>query len=135
MAAHLEPRILARWMGAPEMPLAACEVEARAGGRWRMAWARPDGSQCWAGGTIAELGPDRLVMSEAHRPDWTQGPLRVTLEVREHDERIWLRRTIAFATPAARDALAGAMTPGLKAAYARLQAAMDAEDEKEGRAP
>ncbi|QYK40681.1 MAG: SRPBCC domain-containing protein [Paracoccaceae bacterium] len=129
MKAHLDPAILAAWMGSPEMPLSVCEVDARAGGRYRMAWTRPDGSQSWMAGTILELAADRLVMTELHRPDWTHGELRVTLQVKDQDERAWLRRVVEFSSPAARGELAAAMSPGLKSCYGRLQAAMDAADE------
>lgn len=128
LRAHLEPALLSKWMGAPEMPLEVCEIEAKAGGRWRLCWVRPDGSKSWAAGNVVEVGEDRLVMTEEHRPDWTHGPCRVTVQVKDHDDKGWVRRLVEFQTPAVRDEVAAAMAPGLQAAYARLGKALDEEE-------
>lgn len=127
MRAHVEPALLARWMGAEVMPLEVCEFEARAGGRWRFCWTRPDGSKAWAAGKVLELGGDRMVMTEEHRPDWTHGPCRVTVQVKDHADKGWVRRLVEFTSPAARDEVMGAMAPGLTAAYGRIGKALEDE--------
>lgn len=125
LAALLDPALLAQWMGAQEMPLDPCEVDARQGGRYRMAWTRPDGSKAWMAGHFLELARGRIVATELHRPDWTQGELRVTTEVRDHDGRGHLRRIVEFGSPAARNATVGTMAPGTMAGFDRLAAVLE----------
>jgi uncharacterized protein YndB with AHSA1/START domain len=127
LAAFLDPALLTQWMGAPEMPLSVCEVDAQAGGRYRMAWTRPDGSQAWMAGRFAEIAPGRIVASEIHRPDWTQGEMQVTTDVVDHEGRGHLRRIVEFGTPEARNATMGTMAPGTIAGFDRLEALLGQE--------
>lgn len=127
--ALLDPELLMKWMGAPEMPLSVCEVDARAGGRYRMAWTRPDGSKAWMAGTFIDIGPAHVVATELHRPDWTGGEMRVTTQVKDHEDRGWLRRVVAFSSPEARNLAMGAMAPGVKASLDRLEAVLTEEEE------
>ncbi len=121
MAALLDPALLPQWMGAPDMPLSVCEVDARAGGRYRMAWTRPDGSEAWMAGHFVDVAPAKIVATEIHRPDWTHGEMRVTTEARDHDGRGHLRRIVEFGSPAARNATMGTMAPGTATGFDRLE--------------
>ncbi|HMO09782.1 MAG TPA: SRPBCC domain-containing protein [Paracoccaceae bacterium] len=115
-----DPEMLAKWMGAPEAPLKVCEVDARPGGRFRLAWAFPDGTQAWSAGVFETLAEDRIGHTEAHRPDWTGGETRVVKQIRAHEGRTWLRQATRFSGPMARGAALGSMAPGVQASWARL---------------
>lgn len=129
MPALLDPEILRKWIGAPEMPLSVCEVEARAGGRYRFGWDHPNGAKSWMAGAFLEVGPAKIVATEAHRPDWTGGEMRVTTELRDHQDRGWLRRIIEFSTPAARNQAIGTLAPGAKASFDRLEKLLTEDEE------
>lgn len=115
-----DPDKIRAWMGAPEAPLKVCEVDARPGGRFRLAWAFPDGAEAWSAGVFDTLAEDRIGHTEAHRPDWTGGETRVLKEVRAHEGRSWLRQTIQFSGPLARGSALGTMAAGMQASWARL---------------
>lgn len=129
--AHLDPAKLAQWMGAPEMPLSVCEVDAKPGGRWRMAWTRPDGTQSWIAGVFAEVSDSRIAFTEFHRPDWVGGETRVIIEARDHDDRAHLRRVVTFSTPQARGQAIGTMAAGHKACLDRLETLLGADEDEE----
>jgi uncharacterized protein YndB with AHSA1/START domain len=129
MPALTDPEILRKWIGAPEMPLSVCEVDARPGGRYRIAWDHPNGTKSWMAGVFVEVSPTRIVATEAHRPDWTGGEMRVTTELRDHQDRGWLRRTIDFSTPAARNLAIGTLAPGAKASFDRLEKVLTEDEE------
>lgn len=120
MKALTDPEMLRAWMGAPEAPLSVCEVDARPGGRFRLAWSFPDGAQAWSAGVFDTLAEDRIGHSEVHRPDWTGGETRVLKQVRAHEGRSWLRQTTLFSGPMARGAALGTMAAGMRSSWARL---------------
>ncbi len=129
--AHLDPEQLPKWMGAPEMPLALCEVDARPGGRYRMAWTRPDGSQSWIAGHFVEIAEARIAFTEYHRPDWVGGETQVIVEARDHDDRAFLRKIVTFSSPQARGKAIGAMAPGTAACLDRLEVLLGSTEEEE----
>jgi uncharacterized protein YndB with AHSA1/START domain len=129
MPAFTDPDILRKWIGGPGMPLSVCEVDARPGGRYRICWDHPDGTKSWMAGVFHEVTPTRIVATEAHRPDWTGGEMRVTTELRDHEDRGWLRRTIDFTTPAARNQAIGTLAPGTRASFDRLEKVLTEEEE------
>ncbi|MFN4159879.1 MAG: SRPBCC domain-containing protein [Gemmobacter sp.] len=127
--AMLDPELLPKWMGAPEMPVTTCEVDARPGGRYRIAWTQPNGAKSWMAGRLIDIGPDRIVATEIHRPDWTGGEMRVTTQVKDHEDRGWLRRIVEFSSPAARNQAMGTMAPGTKAGFDRLEKLLTEDEE------
>lgn len=120
LKALTDPGVMAKWMGAPQAPLKLCEVDARPGGRFRLAWAFPDGAEAWSAGVFDTLAEDRIGHTEAHRPDWTGGETRVLKQVRAHEGRTWLRQTTLFSGPMARGSALGTMAAGVQASWARL---------------
>jgi uncharacterized protein YndB with AHSA1/START domain len=61
--AYSAPEHLTLWFGPPDYPLTLCEVDFRAGGRYRFAMTGPDGKQGPPfGGEYLEIVPDRKIV-------------------------------------------------------------------------
>jgi uncharacterized protein YndB with AHSA1/START domain len=122
LTAFLDPDWVREWMGAPEMPLEICDLDVQVGGRFRCAWALPDGTKSWVGGVYDELTETTIGHTELWRPDWTGGDTYVHRTVAPVDGGTLMRSVITFATPAARGNAMGTMAPGMKNSWARLEA-------------
>ena len=120
--AFLDPEMMRAWMGAEAMPLEICDCDPQVGGRFRHAWALPDGSKSWCAGTFAAVEHDHLVHTEVWKPDWTGGETRVVKHVKVADQRTHLRMQITYATTDARNGAMAAMATGLRNAWDRLEA-------------
>ena len=120
--AFLDPEMIRLWMGAEAMPLEVCDCDPQAGGRFRHAWALPDGSKSWCAGSFTAVEHDHLVHSEVWKPDWTGGETRVVKHVQVVGERTHLRMQITYATTDARNGAMAAMGTGLRNAWDRLEA-------------
>lgn len=117
------PEILSRWMIGPDgWALTVCEVDLRAGGRFRYEWTKPSGTTMGMGGTFDEIAPpSRIVHREIFDTDWTGGETVVTTELEQRGGVTHMTLTVRYATTAARDAaLATGMTSGMEMSYARL---------------
>lgn len=125
-----DPEQVRQWMGAPEMPLQVCEVDARPGGRFRMSWTFPDGGTSWLAGTFSEIAPERLAHVEMVRPDWTGGEVQVLRQIRAHEGRTWLRQTSRYRDALMRGQVLGAAGPGLRASWTRLAVLLGSKAEK-----
>jgi uncharacterized protein YndB with AHSA1/START domain len=120
--AFLDPEMIRAWMGAPEMPLEVCECDPQAGGRFRHAWALPDGTKSWVAGSFLAIEHDHMIHSEVWKPDWTGGETRVVKQVAVAEGRTHLRMQVTYATTEARNAALAAMATGLRNAWDRLEA-------------
>ena len=66
-AAWTDPDQFVQWMCPPGFGLDRCELDARAGGVWRVHGYKPDGSHFAKSGTYLEVKrPERLVFTWAH---------------------------------------------------------------------
>jgi uncharacterized protein YndB with AHSA1/START domain len=120
--AHLDADLMRQWYGSDAYPVAAVEVDARVGGRFRIAWTTPDGSPLELIGHYESLSPTRIVHVEHFLPDWTQGPARVVTDFIATGARTQVRTVITYTSPAARDAVgASGMAEGMAATYDRLE--------------
>lgn len=73
--AWTRPEILARWWGPHHTRATEAEIDARAGGRFRIVLTEDGGARHEVSGTYAEVTPpERLVFSWA----WTHAPERVS---------------------------------------------------------
>lgn len=120
-AAWTEPEHLKRWMTGPDgwtMPV--CEVDLRAGGRYRYVYRGPDGMEMQLTGGFSEVSPpERVVASESWGPEWPETVN--TIEFTEHGDRTTVTLTMLFTTMEGRDAaLASGMDQGMAASYDRL---------------
>lgn len=125
--ALLEPALVRQWMSSAEYPMTGLEIDARIGGRFRFAWAMPDGSTLAVSGQYTELGVTRIAHVETFEPDWTGGPAEVVTTLTEAGGRTVVRVEITYASPEARDAVAASgMSEGMAATYDQLEALLAA---------
>jgi uncharacterized protein YndB with AHSA1/START domain len=73
------PELLRRWHGARGWNLVSCEVDLRAGGRWRFVSRGPGGEEMGHGGVYLEVAPpERIVYTETFDDPWYAGECLVT---------------------------------------------------------
>ena len=127
--AYTEPQLLQRWLlGPPGWSMVVCEMDVRAGGRYRWRWrSDSDGSEFGFAGTFREVVPEsRLVHSEAYDPGTLGGQYLaseavVTVTFDEANEATTVTTLMDFGSKEARDAaMATGMTGGMEQSYRRL---------------
>jgi len=59
--AWTNPKHLARWFGPKTFTNPVCEVDARAGGKWRIVMRAPDGTEYPCGGVYEEVRPPEFL--------------------------------------------------------------------------
>lgn len=118
-----EPELIRRWLGAPERPMTACDVDLRPGGAIRYAW---DGMALT--GAFHEIDPPtadrpgRMVHTELFEPDWTGGSTTVTTTLAPEGAGTLLTMDILYSGPEGRDAtMASGMGDGMRYGYAALE--------------
>jgi uncharacterized protein YndB with AHSA1/START domain len=129
--AYTEVALVQRWLlGPPEWSMSVCEMDVRAGGRYRWRWRNDaDGSEFGFGGTYREVQPpSRLVHTEAYDPgtvayDYPLNESIVTISFTEHAGITTVTTMIDYGSQEARDAaLATGMTDGMEQSYQLLDA-------------
>lgn len=122
--AYLEPDLITRWLGNPDMPLVTCLINPVPGGEFRYAWHMADGTDLSVTGMFAEVSPSRIVHSELFDPDWTGGPTLVTTDITPDGAGCTVRMEIVYATPEVRDRVMTTtmMEAGMKGAFDRMAA-------------
>jgi len=126
--------LLRRWFGGPPgWHLDVCEIDARAGGKYRYVWAGSNGEVMGMGGTILEcVAPERLVATETFDQAWYEGSGTSSIVLSEEDGKTTLRLTVQYDSKAVRDhVLSFPATTGVEMGYDRLAEWMAGE---EGRA-
>lgn len=119
--AFTKPALIKRWLLGPdgwEMP--TCEVDLRAGGKWRYGWAQPDGSGAFEmHGEYLEVSPFSRIVHTEHFED--NPPATTTITFVEADGRTTMTTTMRLVSQEARDAvLEIGMTDGAGRSYERL---------------
>lgn len=124
---HTKPELVQKWLlGPPGWSMPLCEIDLKAGGRYRYLWRSDDGSnEFGVSGAFHEIDrPRRIVHSETM--DGVPGEALCTLTLDESDARTTLTMTMRFETQAERDrALESGMTDGMSASYDRLESSID----------
>ena len=124
--AMTEPEHLRRWLGDEQHPLTTCEMDVRAGGRFRWVFGDPDSQQSMGvSGSFEEVDfPQRLVSREQF--DDFPGPSVNTLLLEPlGEDRTAMTLTVRYPDQATRDGwVASGMTDGLGQGYDRLDAVL-----------
>ncbi len=92
------------WMLGPDgWPMPVCEIDLRAGGRWRFAWRRSDGAEVGMHGRYRAVTPRRrVVYTEALVGDSAETLNTVLFS--EEDGKTTITYTVRYGSPEARDA-------------------------------
>jgi len=119
--AFSKPEILKRWFGPRGWSLITCDVDARAGGRFRFVLRAPDGHEIGMRGAYRELSPPaRSVHTESF--DDFPGESQVTSVFTEQDGYTTLVATILYPSREIRDAvIKSGMEHGAAESYDKLE--------------
>ena len=119
---HTKPEHLKKWLlGPPGWSMPVCEIDLRAGGRYRYLWRSDEnGREFGVQGQFREVSaPTRIVHTESM--DGRPGEALCTLELSESANQTELTLTMQFASKEERDAaLESGMTDGMSVSYDRL---------------
>jgi uncharacterized protein YndB with AHSA1/START domain len=123
--AYTKPELVKRWLLGPDgwsMPV--CEIDLRAGGKYRYVWKNnADGQEMGMGGVYREVvSPHRIVASEVFDEAWYPGEALDTIVLVEQGGKTTLTQTILYDSRETRDAvLKSPMKTGMAASYDRLE--------------
>jgi uncharacterized protein YndB with AHSA1/START domain len=118
--AWTKPELLKRWLGVFNgWTLAVCEIDLRAGGKYRYVWRHPERGDMGAGGVYREVSrPDKLVQTEVFDDPWYPGEALITSVLVERDGTTTFTSTMLYESREARDGvLASPMERGVRASY------------------
>jgi len=103
-----KPDVLRSWYGPQGWTLVDCEIDLRAGGKWRFVTRQPSGREIVQFGVFIEIvAPVRFTRTERWL-DWDCGEVVVTTELREHEGRTTLTSTTRYPSTQVRDELIAA---------------------------
>ena len=119
---HTKPELLQKWLlGPPGWSMPVCEIDLRAGGRYRYVWRNDeDGREFGVQGEFHEISaPSRIVNVETM--DGVPGEALGTATFETSDGGTLFTLTLQFESQALRDgALESGMTHGMSLSYDRL---------------
>lgn len=125
--AFTEPKLVRKWLGGhPGWTMPVCEMDVRAGGRYRWRWrSDADGKEFGFFGTFSEIdAPKRIVHTETFDPGnfgGEMGECVVTTELMEAGGITTMKTSIVYASKEARDgAIKTGMTDGMELSYQNL---------------
>ena len=127
--AYTEPELVRQWMlGPPGWSMPVCEMDVRAGGRFRWRWRSDQGSEEFGfSGTYREVQPPAtIVHTEAYEPGTVGGsypgnPALVRVTFAEDAGVTTVTTLVDFGSKEARDnAVATGMTDGMEQSYQLL---------------
>jgi uncharacterized protein YndB with AHSA1/START domain len=116
-----KPEHVGRWKAPPGVEMVACEIDVRAGGKWRVVYRRPNGDEFGFHGEYHEaVAPERYVRTFVMNGTTGEAIETVVLTEAGAGKTLITTKT-AYETAAIRDAVAqhGAPT-GMEGAYALL---------------
>ena len=121
--AFTKPELVSRWLLGPDgwtMPV--CEIDLRAGGRYRYVW-RKDKTEMSLGGTYrVVVRPERIVHTEKFEQPWYEGEALVTTAFVEQGGKTTVSMTISYDSRQTRDTvLKSGMERGVARSYERLE--------------
>lgn len=126
--AMTRPELLKRWLfGPPGWEMTVCEVDLRAGGKFRYGWRHAKGHEMAMGGTFVEVvAPERIVQTEKFDEAWYPGEMTATMELHEEGRRTVMTMRLVYELPEGRAAaLKTPMADGMSLGYDRLAAVLE----------
>ncbi|MGA8490293.1 MAG: SRPBCC family protein [Terriglobales bacterium] len=123
--AYTKPELIKQWLLGPDgwsMPV--CEVDLRAGGKYRYVWkSDADGREMGMGGIYREVAaPERIVVTEVFDEAWYPGEAVDTIVLVEKAGKTTLTQTILYNSRETRNAvLKSPMQTGMAASYDKLE--------------
>ncbi|WP_216824652.1 SRPBCC domain-containing protein [Paragemmobacter aquarius] len=127
LRAHIDPDILPRWLGTPDLSLSVGHVDPRPGGRFDIEARFPEGPRSVASGQFVDLAETRIRLEARLDTGIFAGiaprPVQITLEIEAEAHGTRLTLSLRFADRTTRDAaLNGSLAATLDRAYSRLDA-------------
>lgn len=121
--AMIDPDALKQWLhGPPGWSLTVCDVEKKAGGKYRFVWTDGNGAAMGMSGVYREYEPPtRVVNTQVFDMDCTGSEVIGTLVVTEAAGKTYMTNTLLYPSREARDAVfASPMGQGMACGYTML---------------
>lgn len=122
--AYTNPELVKQWLGVfGGWSLDVCEIDLRAGGKYRYVWNNTNGSSMAMGGEYRKVArPDLIVATEKFDDPWYEGEAIDTTTFVEKDGKTTLTTTTLYASKEIRDnVLKSPMEHGVAASYDKLE--------------
>lgn len=122
--AYTNPELVKQWLGVfGGWSLDVCEIDLRAGGKYRYVWNNTNGSSMAMGGEYRKVArPDLIVATEKFDDPWYEGEAIDTTTFVEKDGKTTLTTTTLYASKEIRDnVLKSPMEGGVAASYDKLE--------------
>jgi len=123
--AYTKPDLIKKWLlGPDDWSMPVCEIDLRAGGKYRYVWKDDSkGTEMGMGGIYREVVPgERIVATEIFDEAWYPGEAVDTIVLTEQDGKTTLTQTIVYNSRETRDAvLKSPMQYGMAMSYDRLE--------------
>ena len=122
--AFTKPELVKQWLLGPDgwsMPV--CEIDLRAGGKYRYVWRHAQGHEMGMGGVFREIvPPERIVATEKFDDPWYPGEAVDTTIFVEQNGKTTVTLTLLYESREVRDAvIKSPMESGMAAGYDRLE--------------
>ena len=123
--AYTKPELVKTWLlGPPGWSMPVCEIDLRAGGKYRYVWKNDsNGQEMGMGGIYREvITHERIVATEKFDEAWYPGEALDTIVLAERNGKTTLTQTILYDSHGTRDAvLKSPMEKGMAMSYDRLE--------------
>ena len=123
------PELVKRWLlGPPGWTMPVCEMDLRAGGKYRWRWRNGEGKEFGFAGVFREVErPARIVHTQVYDPGTVGGSMGaealITAVLAEKSGVTTFTQTIRYQSKADRDAaVSTGMTDGMEMSFAKLDA-------------
>lgn len=128
--AMTRPELVKRWLsGPPGWTMTFCEIDLKAGGKYRYEWTHEDGRTMGMGGVYREVvAPERIVNTETFDEAWYPGGAVGTLVLTEAGGQTTITTTVLYDSKETRDGvLKSGMESGVAYSYDQLEKILASE--------
>jgi uncharacterized protein YndB with AHSA1/START domain len=129
--AFTKPELVKQWLlGPPGWSMPVCEIDLRAGGKYRYVWLNDKGTKMTMGGVYQEIVvPERIVATEKFDDAWYPGEAIGTTILIERDGKTTLTQTMLYESREAREVvIKSPMEQGVAISYDRLERLLASEE-------